>query len=282
MAALRFLEAEPADFSEGEVYFIGNATTVIRFGGITILTDPAFSHKGTHTGLGHGLWARREVEPACQVADLPPIDLIVLSHFHGDHFDDAAMRDLDKDLPIISTADAAGQLQELGFRQCYSLDTWEAHLAEKGEGRLRVTAMPAKHVADEAIAALLMPVNGYILDFGRGDQRLYRIYVTGDTMLNDRLKDIPRLYPDIDLGLIHAGGTTLFVTVVTMTGEQAVRAVEITRPHTAIPIHYNDYSVFMSGLDDFKEAAGKSMADAKFYYLSHGETYTFAPDHLIS
>jgi L-ascorbate metabolism protein UlaG (beta-lactamase superfamily) len=32
-----------------------------------------------------------------------------------------------------------------------------------------------------------------------------------------------------------------------MTGEQGVQAVEITRPRTAIPIHYNDFSVFMSG-----------------------------------
>jgi L-ascorbate metabolism protein UlaG (beta-lactamase superfamily) len=277
MTTLRFPEVESVDFSEGEVYFIGNATTVIRFGGFTILTDPAFSHKGTHTDLGHGIWARREVEPACQVADLPPIDLIILSHYHGDHFDDTTTRDLDKDLPIISTADAVGRLQPLGFRQCYSLDTWESHLAEKGESRLTISAMPAKHVADEAIAALLMPVNGHILDFGRGDERLYRIYVTGDTMLNDRLKDIPRFYPDIDLGLIHAGGTTLFITVVTMTGEQAVRAVEITRPGTAIPIHYNDYSVFMSGLGDFRKAAENSAADTEFRYLAHGETYTFTP-----
>src|SRR5258708_36928200 len=70
-----------------------------------------------------------------------------------------------------------------------------------------------------------------------------------------RLKDIPRFYPDIDLGLIHAGGTTFLITLVTMTGEQAVRAVEITRPRTAIPIHYTDFSVFTSGLDELKRAA---------------------------
>jgi L-ascorbate metabolism protein UlaG (beta-lactamase superfamily) len=69
----------------------------------------------------------------------------------------------------------------------------------------------------------------------------------------------------------------LFITVVTMTGEQAVRAAEIARPRTAIPIHYNDYSVFMSGLDDFKEAAEKSSAETEFLYLAHGETYTFTP-----
>ncbi len=278
MAVLRFPEGESADFSQGEVYFIGNATTVIRFGGITILTDPAFLHKGDHVDLGHGMWARREVEPACQVGDLPPIDLVILSHYHGDHFDDVAARELDKDLPIISTADAVGKLRPIGFPHGYPLDTWESQLVEKGEARLQITAMPAKHATDDAIAALLMPVNGHMLEFSRGDQHLYRVYITGDTMLNDRLKDIPRFYSDIDLGLIHAGGTTFLITLVTMTGEQAVRAVKITRPRTAIPIHYNDFSVFMSGLDDFKKAAAKSSAATQFYYLDHGETYTFRPE----
>ena len=96
-------------------------------------------------------------------------------------------------------------------------------------------------------------------------------------MLTDSLEDIPRRYPDIDLGLIHTGGTTFLVTVVTMTGEQAVKAVEITKPHTAIPIHYNDFSVFRSGLDDFKTAAQASAAHTEFVYLAHGETYTFKP-----
>jgi L-ascorbate metabolism protein UlaG (beta-lactamase superfamily) len=277
MTVLRFPEGEPANFSQGEVHFIGNATTLICFGGITVLTDPAFMHKGAHVDLGHGIWARREVEPACQVADLPPVDLVILSHYHGDHFDDVAARELDRDLPIISTADAVGKLRRLGFPHGYPLATWESQLAQKGEARLAITAMPARHAADDAIAALLMPVNGHMLEFSRGDHHLYRLYITGDTMLIDQMKDIRRLYPDIDLGLIHAGGTTLLITVITMTGEQAVRAVEITRPHTAIPIHYNDFSVFLSGLQDFKDAAEQSPAETEFHYLAHGETYTFTP-----
>jgi L-ascorbate metabolism protein UlaG (beta-lactamase superfamily) len=94
-------------------------------------------------------------------------------------------------------------------------------------------------------------------------------------VLVDNLEDIPRRYPDIDLGLIHTGGTTFLVTVVTMTGEHGVKAVEITKPRTAIPIHYNDFSVFPSGLDDFKKAADASSTSTKFVYFAHGETYTF-------
>ena len=243
-----------------------------------MLTDPAFLHKGEHVYLGHGIWARREVEPACQIADLPPIDLIVLSHYHGDHFDDVAAQELDKNLPIVSTADAVGKLGALGFERGHPLDTWESLQVHKGDATLTITAMPGKHSADEAVNELLMPVNGHLLDFSRNGDQLYRLYITGDTMLVDSLEDIPRRYPDIDLGLIHTGGTTFLVTVVTMTGEQGVRAVEITKPRTAIPIHYNDFSVFLSGLDDFQKAAEASSATTKFVYLSHGETYTFAPN----
>jgi L-ascorbate metabolism protein UlaG (beta-lactamase superfamily) len=170
------------------------------------------------------------------------------------------------------------KLSTLGFERGHALDTWESLEVRKGEATLKITAMPAKHATDDAVEALLMPVNGHLLDFSRNGDQLYRLYITGDTMLVDSLKDIPRRYPGIDLGLIHTGGTTFLVTVVTMTGEQAVRAVEITKPRTAIPIHYNDFSVFLSGLDDFKKAARSSTASTEFVYLAHGDTYSFKPN----
>ena len=52
MTSLELTSSGTADFDEGDVYFIGNATTLIRFGGLTILTDPAFLHKGEHVYLG--------------------------------------------------------------------------------------------------------------------------------------------------------------------------------------------------------------------------------------
>ena len=156
MNSLELTGNATADFDEGDVYFIGNATTLIRFGGLTILTDPAFLHKGEHVYLGHGIWARREVEPACQIADLPPIDLIVLSHYHGDHFDDVAAQELDKQLPIVSTADAVDKLGALGFERGYPLDTWESLVVRKGDATLTITAMPAKYATDGAVNALLI------------------------------------------------------------------------------------------------------------------------------
>src|SRR4028119_2320165 len=75
------------DFGTGSIFFIGTATIILRFAGFTILTDPNFLHAGDHVHLGYGLTSERLTEPALDIDELPPLDLCVLSHYHGDHFD---------------------------------------------------------------------------------------------------------------------------------------------------------------------------------------------------
>jgi L-ascorbate metabolism protein UlaG (beta-lactamase superfamily) len=84
------------------VTFVGNATTLISAGGITVLTDPNFLHRGQRAYLGYGLVSKRLQDPALSIAQLPPIDAIVLSHMHGDHWDRVAQRDLDHTLPVMT------------------------------------------------------------------------------------------------------------------------------------------------------------------------------------
>ena len=79
---------------ESTLTFIGTATTLLRVGAFTILTDPNFLHQGQRAYLGKGLWTRRLTEPAMQPGELPALDAVVLSHLHGDHFDRVARRDL--------------------------------------------------------------------------------------------------------------------------------------------------------------------------------------------
>ena len=91
--------------------FIGTATALLRVGGFTLLTDPNFLHRGQRAYLGYGLWSKRRSEPALAVDELPPLDAVVLSHLHGDHFDRVARRGLDRSVPILSTPQAARRLR---------------------------------------------------------------------------------------------------------------------------------------------------------------------------
>jgi len=260
-----------ASEDEGDVLFIGTATTLIRFGGFTILTDPNFLHRGEHARLGMGLRSERLTEPALQIADLPPIDFAVLSHHHGDHFDDRAAAGLRKSLPIITTAHAVQKLDDQGFGAGIALETWEHVIIERGDAAVRVTAMPAKH-APEPVAALIPPVIGTMLDFARGGQHLLRLYITGDTLVHDELHEIPRRYPDIDLALIHLGGTQILGILLTMDAKQGVEALRILRPRAAIPIHFDDYTVFRSPLGDFRALVEDEELTTEVRYLERGES----------
>jgi L-ascorbate metabolism protein UlaG (beta-lactamase superfamily) len=83
--------------------FIGTATTLISFGGFTVLTDPNFLHRGDSIHVGYGLRAQRLTDPALELEQLPPVDLVLLSHLHEDHFDRLVEQRLDRSLPIVTT-----------------------------------------------------------------------------------------------------------------------------------------------------------------------------------
>jgi L-ascorbate metabolism protein UlaG (beta-lactamase superfamily) len=269
------VRGEETGFERGSVFFVGTATVIIRYGGFTILTDPNFLHAGDHVHLGYGLRSRRLTNPAVEIEDLPPLDLVVLSHLHGDHFDRVAEEKLDKTLPIITTPHAARYLEGKGFRPLEGLKTWESMTVRKDNARLRVTAMPGTH-APGPLRKVLPPVMGSMLEFGEaeGGTRL-RLYISGDTLVHNRLREIPRRYPEIDLALLHLGGTRVLGILVTMDAEQGVEALRIIDPRTAVPIHYNDYGVFKSPLEDFEKAVAEAGLEDRVRYLAHGETYEF-------
>ena len=266
---------EDANFESGSVFFVGTATVIIRYAGFTILTDPNFLHAGDHVHLGYGLTAKRLTNPAVEIEDLPPLDFVLLSHLHGDHFDRLAERRLNKATPIVSNRHATSYLEKVGFTKTRTLRTWEPLAVEKGEARLRLTALPGTH-GPGPLGAVLPPVMGSMLEFGRaGEEARMRMYISGDTLVHDRLREIPRHFPDIDLAMLHLGGTKVLGIFVTMDAEQGLEAMRIMDARTTIPIHYNDYTRFESPLEDFKRAVTNAGLQDRVHYLNHGDTYEF-------
>ncbi len=72
----------------------------------------------------------------------------------------------------------------------------------------------------------------------------------------DGVHVLVRRYNDLDAAIVHLGGTTLpGGLVVTMDGEQGCDLHAATRPRCAVPVHYDDYGVFKSPLEDFRTVA---------------------------
>ncbi|MFF5155549.1 MBL fold metallo-hydrolase [Streptomyces sp. NPDC000348] len=261
-----------------EILFIGNATLLIRYGELTLLTDPNFLHRGQFAHLGYGLVSRRLTEPALDVAELPhgDLDAVVLSHLHGDHFDRVARRGLDRGLPFVTTPHAARLLKGLhGFRRATGLRTWQSRTLRHGDSSVRVTSLPGRH-APGPLRALLPPVMGSMLEFGdrSGETRLV-LYLSGDTLMYDGLRGIAVRYPDIHLAVLHLGGTTLpGGLVVTMDAGQGADLLDLLRPRRALPVHHSDYTVFRSPLEDFLAEAGRRGHGARLVRCAPGERVT--------
>ena len=260
---------------EDSILFVGNATMLVRLGGFTFLTDPTFVHRHEKVSIGYGLTATRLTDPALDIADLPPLDFVLLSHFHGDHFDQVAQRDLDRSLPVITTPQAAEELHGLGFEAAEGIETWETVTMRRGDRRLSLTACPGRH--GPGVTDLLLPdVMGTVVQTDDHEVPPRRLYVSGDTLMHDALSEIPRRYPALDVAVLHLGGTKVMGILVTMDAAQGVEALRLIDAGTTIPVHYDDYDVFTSGLEEFLEAAGAAGQGDRITTLRRGETYAFA------
>jgi L-ascorbate metabolism protein UlaG (beta-lactamase superfamily) len=290
--------AAVSDRAQGSVFFVGNATVILRYAGFTILIDPNFLHRGDPIHLGHGMTATRRIDRAVEL-EAPPLDFVLLSRMHEDHFDREVERKLDRSLPIITTPQAAADLASMGFRAAKALNTWDPLTVTKGNSRVRVRAMPGAH-ASGAVAHMMPPVMGSLLEFenARGEVA-FRLFITGDTVVIDELKEIPRRFSDIDLALLHLGTTTFFgLLMVTMDPKQGVEVIRLVKPKTAIPIHYDGYTAFafargetsrppaadppdgwqrtkITSFEEFIAMAKNATPGTTVHIMRRGETYIF-------
>lgn len=243
-------DATPGPASTPSLEFIGTATTLLRLGPFTLLTDPNFLHRGQRAYLGKGLFSRRLTEPSMQPADLPEVDAIVLSHLHGDHFDRVARAELDHDLPVLTTEPAARRLRRWGFGASLGLSPWGSTTLGSTDAGLTLTATPGRHAPGMA-QALLPPVMGTVLELDDGSGPPFRVYVTGDTLHRPWLRAVVDRLGPLDAMVVHLGGTRILGMLVTMDGRQGADLVELLGPRVTVPVHHDDYGVFRSPLSDF-------------------------------
>lgn len=126
--------------------WIGHSTVLVQAGGWNVLTDPIWSERASPV-----TWAgpRRLSAPAVPFEELPPIDVVLVSHDHYDHLDaptvGALAERFGEDLLWVAPAGYRRWFADLGVRGVVELGWWRSASLASARGELGVHALPARH-----------------------------------------------------------------------------------------------------------------------------------------
>ena len=223
----------PNSWSDGgiTVTWIGHSTFLINLEGTTVLTDPVFSDKVGVSLLGlTTIGLQRYVPPALMIKELPPLDLVLVSHAHMDHYDIPSLRKLPRDVPTILARDTTEFMRHLGHTQVQELD-WGQTAEVKG---VRIEAVPVKHWGQRYPWDRERGYNGLLLTKGKRS-----ILFGGDTAYTERLPAAinGRL---LDLAILPIGGYDPYIAN-HASPEQAWDLFHEMRAGHLIPMHWRTF-----------------------------------------
>jgi len=232
----------------------------IEFDGLSLLTDPTLGDSFVMGDPNDPVDFRTErihhrATPRPRI-DLDDVDLVVLSHIHEDHLDQAALARLDRRRPVVAPVADVPALRRKGFADVRGLDWGDSETQAGAPGEVRLTAVVARHSRDPATSKLLGRGNGYWFEFSRGDWRR-TLYWTGDTMPTPDVVLAVRALGRPDILVPHVGGVGPGGPFgpISMAAGDVVELADALRPRYLLPIHHSTYAFYRQPIDALAAAA---------------------------
>jgi L-ascorbate metabolism protein UlaG (beta-lactamase superfamily) len=256
-------EKDPND--RCRVTFLGHASALISMNGVNILTDP---HLGRH--ILFFLW-RKSALPL-RVRNLPPVDLLLISHGHYDHLDLATLRKLPRGIPAVAPPGLETILRLARRKRVVTLREWESHVFNE----INVTAVPAEHFMGRPPFFPASKYQGYIIE-GHAT-----VYFAGDSAIFDGMSEIGWKW-DIDVALLPIGAySPPSFRRHHMSPEDAIEAGRMLRAKTIVPIHWGAFKLSLEPMSEpiprLRRAAKRAGRASGVKILSPGESISVGWD----
>ena len=261
-----------AALGENQLAWLGHACFALRLDGKLVLTDPYLSRTAGLLGFG----PKRFLPPALSAAELPQLDLLVISHNHYDHVDTAALKAYRwrAETPVVCPLGLAPLLRRLGFAEVFELDWWQ----EWKLGGLTVTALPAVHFSGRGL-------------FDR-DRTLWssmalaspdrKVWFGGDTGYGEVFREIGMRAGPFDLALVGIGAyePRIIMEASHATPEEGVRIARDIGARAAVGMHWG--SIMLTPEDPFeaperfrRAALEQQYGEDNAWIMQIGETRSF-------
>jgi len=265
-----FAKPEPLKWSDAQVTlsWIGHATVLINFFGVTILTDPAlFARVGIRLP-GFTVGPKRLTAAALEFQELPRIHCVLLSHAHFDHLDLRTLRCFDENTSVITARATSDLLRRRRFRDVTELNWGEGKTFKTAGGDIDITAFAVRHWGARKQHDDYRGYNGYLLERnGR------RVIFAGDTAKTDTFAELRR-HGAIDVAIMSIGAYNPWIRS-HCTPEQAIEMANAAGARFIIPIHHQTFRLSFEPLREPIERfeAALSKTPERIALREIGETF---------
>ena len=268
------------------VTWIGHSTVLAQLGGLTLLTDPIFSQRASPLGFAG---PSRHQPPGIALDALPHIDIVLASHNHYDHLDDASVRALAQQTggsPLfVVPLGLKRWLADRGVAHAVELDWWDAHRV----GQVEVTLLPAQHWSGRGLGDRMKTLWGGFAVVAPDCHLLY----AGDTGYSRDFADIRDRFAarqttaagggfDIALLPIGAYEPRWFMADQHVNVAEAVKIHRDLGAKRTLGVHWGTFSLTDEALDAPPKAlaalrAAEGIADDELFVMAIGETRLLRP-----
>lgn len=221
--------------------WLGHSTVLLEIEGRRVLTDPIFAQRVSPVGF---IGPRRFHPVPAELDELPPIDVVLLSHDHFDHLCRPTMRALArKGVPVVTALGVGAHLERFGFapEQITELDWYEA--AEVGG--VHFTATPSQHFSGRSLASRNRTLwASWVI---RRERR--SVFFSGDTGLAPEFADIGRRFGPFDLVMLEVGAFHPSWGTIHLGPRNALEAHRMLGGGLLLPVHWGTFSLGLHAWD---------------------------------
>lgn len=252
------------------VTFIGHSTFFLQMGGKNVIIDPNFAR-----------WLfvlKRLRQPGLHLRELPPMDVVLVTHAHFDHLHRQSLRTIARQTrretgiapTLVVPHHVFDLVSDLGFSNIVELEWWNTHL----QGPLEITHVPSRHWGARVLKDSHRGYGGYVLQAGN-----HSVYHAGDTAYFGGFREIgKRLSPDLALLPIGAYDPPQFRNVHTNPAD-AMQAFLDLKSRWMIPMHYGTFRLSHEPIEEplqlLDREAKKAGVKDKIVVLEEGVTRLF-------
>jgi len=223
--------------------WLGHSTVLIEIDGLRVLTDPVWGLRASPSQL---IGPKRFQPVPISLRELPPLDLVVISHDHYDHLDYATIRELARlELPFVTSLGVGSHLEAWGVpaQRITELDWWESYTSPHAD--LTVTAAPSQHFSGRGLKDRNATLWSSLVIRGRK----HAVFFSGDTGLTTEYAAIRERLGPFDLVMLEVGAFHPAWGDIHLGPENALRAHALLGGGAFLPVHWGTFSLAMHAWD---------------------------------